>query len=44
MEPLASKIRPETLDEFVGQAHLIGSGKPLRLAIEKKGVFSFILW
>ncbi len=44
MEPLASKIRPTTLDEFVGQEHLTGKGKPLRVAIEKKELFSFILW
>ncbi len=44
MEPLASKIRPKTLDEFVGQEHLAGHGKPLRVAIEKKELFSFILW
>jgi DNA polymerase III delta prime subunit len=44
MEPLASKIRPKTLDEFVGQEHLTGPGKPLRVAIEKKELFSFILW
>lgn len=44
MEPLASRIRPESLDEFVGQEHLVGEGKPLRVAIEKKHRFSFILW
>lgn len=44
MEPLASRIRPESLDEVVGQEHLVGSGKPLRVAIEKKHKFSFILW
>ncbi|MBI2610667.1 replication-associated recombination protein A [Candidatus Kaiserbacteria bacterium] len=44
MEPLASRIRPTTLDEFVGQSHLTGKGKPLRIAIEKKELFSFILW
>ena len=44
MEPLASKIRPTTLAEFVGQEHLTGKGKPLRVAIEKKELFSFILW
>jgi putative ATPase len=44
MEPLASKIRPKKLDEFVGQEHLVGPGKPLRIAIEKKHLFSFILW
>lgn len=44
MEPLASKIRPKNLDEFVGQKHLVGADKPLRIAIEKKHLFSFILW
>ncbi|MBI4088410.1 replication-associated recombination protein A [Candidatus Kaiserbacteria bacterium] len=44
MEPLASKIRPQTLAEFVGQEHLTGKGKPVRVAIEKKELFSFILW
>ncbi len=44
MEPLASQIRPTTLNEFVGQFHLTGKGKPLRVAIEKKELFSFILW
>jgi len=44
MQPLASKIRPETLDEFVGQKHLVGEGKPLRAAIEQGHIFSFILW
>ncbi len=44
MEPLASQIRPKTLDEFVGQEHITGPGKPLRVAIEKKELFSFMLW
>lgn len=44
MEPLASRIRPASLDEFVGQEHLVGVGKPLREAIEKRHRFSFILW
>lgn len=44
MEPLASKIRPTSLKEFVGQSHLVDEGKPLRLAINKKHIFSFILW
>jgi putative ATPase len=44
MEPLASKIRPKNLDEFIGQEHLVGPGKPLRIAIEEKHLFSFILW
>lgn len=44
MEPLASRLRPKDLNEFVGQEHLVGEGKPLRVAIEKKHLFSFILW
>jgi len=44
MEPLAARIRPQTLDEVVGQEHLVGAGKPLRVAVEKKHKFSFILW
>ncbi len=43
-EPLASRIRPTRLDDFVGQEHLVGEGKPIRLAIEQKSIFSFILW
>ena len=52
MEPLASKIRPKTLEDFVGQEHLTAKGNPstklragpLRVAIEKKELFSFVLW
>ena len=44
MEPLANQIRPASLDEFVGQSHLVGEGKPLRLAIEQGHIFSFALW
>jgi putative ATPase len=44
MEPLASKIRPDKLEDFVGQEHLVGENKPIRMAIEKKHIFSFILW
>ena len=44
MEPLASKIRPKSLKEFVGQEHLVGEGKPLSIAIREKHIFSFILW
>jgi putative ATPase len=44
MEPLASKIRPKSLAEFVGQEHLVGEGKPLSEAIKQKHLFSFILW
>jgi putative ATPase len=44
MEPLASKIRPTTLQEFIGQTHLVGQNKPLATAIQQKHIFSFILW
>lgn len=44
MEPLASKIRPKNLAEFVGQEHLVGPKSPLRVAIKDKHLFSFILW
>lgn len=43
-EPLASRIRPKSLTEFVGQEHLVGKGKPISTAIEKRHLFSFILW
>lgn len=43
-EPLASRTRPTLLKDVVGQTHLIGPGAPLRVAIEKKHLFSFILW
>ncbi|MFH1575506.1 MAG: replication-associated recombination protein A [Candidatus Nealsonbacteria bacterium] len=44
MEPLASKIRPKTLKEFMGQEHLVGEGKPLNIAIHQKHLFSFVFW
>ena len=44
MEPLANQIRPKSLGEYVGQTHLVGTGKPLRLAIEQGHIFSFVLW
>jgi putative ATPase len=42
--PLAARMRPETLDDFVGQEHLLGPGKPLRDAIEQGRVMSMIFW
>ena len=42
--PLAARMRPRTLDEFVGQDHLIGAGKPLRLQIERDDPGSIIFW
>lgn len=44
MEPLAAQLRPKSLDEYIGQEHLVGAGKPLRNAIEQKHLFSFLLW
>lgn len=44
MEPLASKIRPKKLEDFIGQQHLVGEGKPLEVAIKSKHLFSFVLW
>ena len=44
MEPLAAHIRPTNLADFIGQTHLVGKDKPLRIAIESKHLFSFILW
>ena len=43
-QPLASLLRPKNLNEFIGQKHLVGEGKPLRLAIENHQVFSMIFW
>jgi putative ATPase len=42
--PLAARMRPQTLDEFVGQAHVTGSGTPMRSAIERGVTGSLILW
>lgn len=44
MEPLANRIRPRDLEDFIGQKHLVGPDKPLRLAIDQGHIFSFILW
>jgi putative ATPase len=42
--PLAEKLRPQTIDEVVGQSHLLGQGKPLRLAFQSGKLPSMILW
>jgi putative ATPase len=42
--PLAELLRPKTLDEVIGQAHLLGAGKPLRIAFAAKKIHSMILW
>ncbi len=44
LEPLASRIRPNTLANFVGQKHLVGKHKPIRKAIEEGHLFSIIFW
>ncbi|NJB86402.1 putative ATPase [Lewinella marina] len=44
MQPLAERMRPTTLDEYVGQQHLVGKGAVLRRAIETGRLPSFILW
>lgn len=43
-EPLAAILRPNSLKDFVGQKHLVGEGKPLRIAIENHQIFSMIFW
>ncbi len=42
--PLADRMRPETLEEYVGQEHILGPGKPLRVQIERDILNSIILW
>ena len=43
-QPLAARMRPRSLDEFIGQRHLLDRGKPLRESIEKGTVGSMIFW
>ena len=43
-EPLAARLRPRSLDEYVGQSHLLGPGMPLREAIERGQLHSMVLW
>ena len=43
-KPLAERMRPKTLDDYIGQKHLVGTGKVLRKMIESGNVSSFILW
>ena len=42
--PLSSRMRPKTIAEFVGQTHLLETGKPLRIAIENKYIHSLVFW
>ena len=43
-QPLAARLRPQTLEEFTGQEHLIGEGKILRRLIERDQISSMIFW
>ena len=43
-KPLAEVLRPESLNEYIGQSHLVGEGAILRSAIEKGDIPSMILW
>jgi len=42
--PLAARMRPQTLDQYIGQQHILGVGKPLRRALEAGHIHSMILW
>jgi putative ATPase len=42
--PLAERLRPQTLDDFVGQEHLLGAGKPLKKALEQNRLHSMLFW
>lgn len=42
--PLAERLRPKHIDEVIGQSHLLGAGRPLRLAFESRKLHSMILW
>lgn len=42
--PLADILRPTNLEEYIGQSHIVGTGKPIRTMIESKQVFSMIFW
>lgn len=44
MQPLAERLRPQTLDEYIGQKHLVGEGAVLRQMIDKGEISSFIMW
>lgn len=44
LSPLAEQLRPQSLDDVIGQQHLIGAGKPLRVAIESGRLHSMLLW
>ena len=44
MQPLAERLRPQTLNDYIGQQHLVGEGAVIRRMIEQKRISSFILW
>jgi putative ATPase len=44
VKPLAERMRPSTIDNFVGQTHLVGKKKPLWIMLEDKNIVSMILW
>src|SRR5438270_11408023 len=44
LQPLAERMRPRTLDEFIGQEKLLGPGKPLRMQIESDNIGSMLFW
>lgn len=44
MQPLAERLRPKTLDDYIGQKHLVGPGAILRKMIDAGRISSFILW
>ena len=44
LTPLAERLRPKTLDEYIGQEHLVGKGAVLRRMIDSGEISSFILW
>ncbi len=44
MQPLAERLRPHSLDDYIGQQHLVGEGAVIRRMIEQKRISSFILW
>ncbi len=43
-QPLATLLRPTTIEQFIGQTHLLGPGQPLRQSLEQRRAFSMILW
>jgi len=44
MQPLAERLRPQTIDDYIGQRHLVGEGAVIRRMIEQQRISSFILW